>query len=435
MKPSFKTIMAAFLALFIASAAAAQTFTAALRGTVTDPSGAAIPGAKVVITEVERNIDRETTTDAEGRYAFFALPPGRYSLSVEAGGFRKYVQSDFTLAVQQQATINVQLQVGDVTTTVEVTGQAPLLNTTMASLGQVIDNKYILSLPNLGRDSLALVYLTPGVVGSAGRRGDTNTNFVAGGARNSTSDVLVDGLTVTTVEQNSGITDLKYKPSVDAVQEFKMQTNFFPAEYGQTGGAVINVVTKSGTNELHGVAFEYHNNNRLNTAPYFRSATFKMPKTTQNIFGGTLGGPVIKDKLFYFFSFEGTYEGTGYSGNYSVAPQDFRNGDFSKWAGYSIVYDPATAPPNQAANRQPFPGNVVPKSRWNPIFPDIYAKMPGPNQVSPTDPNNLQGNYFALGVLSLRRRQYDFKSNWAATSKLMVWGKYSRMDAPVSGVY
>ena len=140
--------------------------------------------------------------------------------------------------MQQQATIDVQLQVGEVSSVVEVQGETPLVNTTIANLGQVIENKFILSLPNLARSSISLVYLTPGVVGSGGRRGDNNTNFVANGARNSTSDVLVDGVTVVTVEQNSGITDLKFSPSVDVVQEFKMQTNFFSAEYGQTGWLV-----------------------------------------------------------------------------------------------------------------------------------------------------------------------------------------------------
>ena len=137
--------------------------------------------------------------------------------------------------------------------TVEVTGSAAMVNTTIANLGQVIDNKTIVTLPNLGRNPMAFTYLTPGVVGSGGRPGDANTNFVANGSRNSTSDVLLDGVTVVTVEQNSGITDLKYSPAVDAVQEFKVQTNFFSSEFGQTGGAVVNMVMKSGTNNFDGV--------------------------------------------------------------------------------------------------------------------------------------------------------------------------------------
>ena len=153
--------------------------------------------------------------------------------------------------------------------TVEVTGSASLVNTTIANLGQVIDNQTIVSLPNLGRNPMAFTYLTPGVVGSGGRPGDSNTNFVANGSRNSTSDVLLDGVTVVTVEQNSGVTDLKYSPSVDAVQEFKMQTNFFSAEFGQTGGAVVNMVTKSGTNNFNGTGYYFARNSKLNANNWF----------------------------------------------------------------------------------------------------------------------------------------------------------------------
>ena len=231
------------LFLLTAGLVLSQSYTAALRGVITDASGAAIPAAQVIVTEADRNVKHTAVTDEAGRYFLSALPPGKYTLSVEATGFNRHSQSAFTLALAQQATMDIQLQVGAVSSTVEVSASAPLLNTTNSALGQVIENKYIITLPNIGRDSLSLAYLTPGVVGSAGRPGDNSTNFVANGGRNSTADVLVDGVTVVTVEQNSGITDLKYKPSVDAVQEFKMQTNFFPAEYGQTGGAAIQIIT------------------------------------------------------------------------------------------------------------------------------------------------------------------------------------------------
>ena len=211
-----------------------SSFTASVRGSVTDPSGAALPKAKVTITEAERNVPHSVITDDAGRYSLSALPPGKYTLSVEAQGFKKFMLTDVTLAVQQQATLNVPLQVGDIATSVQVEGTTPLLNTTIATLGQVIDNRYMMSLPNLGRNPLALISLTPGVVGAAGATSaGTSTNFVANGARNSTSDVLVDGAIVNTTEQNTGATDLKYTPSVDAVLEFKMQTNFFGAEYAE----------------------------------------------------------------------------------------------------------------------------------------------------------------------------------------------------------
>jgi hypothetical protein len=270
----------------------AQTYTAAVRGTVTDASGASVPRATVIITETDRNVAHKTITDEAGRYVVTALPPGNYTLSVEAHGFRKYIRGPFPLTVQQQATVDVQLEVGEVTATVEVQAEAPLLNTTIANLGQVIENKYIISLPNIARSPMALTYLTPGVVGSGGRRGDNNTNFVANGARNSTSDVLLDGVSVVTVEQNSGITDLKYAPSVDAVQEFKIQTNFFSAEYGQTGGAVINMVTRSGTNEFHGTGYYFLRHSDLNANNWFSNRAGRArPYYRRDQLGGVLGGP------------------------------------------------------------------------------------------------------------------------------------------------
>jgi hypothetical protein len=146
--------------LLIAALCWAQSYTAAVRGVVTDTSGASVPGAKVIVTEADRNVDHVANTDAAGRYAIVALPPGNYNMTVEATGFKKYVQARFPLAVQQQATIDVQMQVGDIASTVEVTGEAPMLNTTISALGQVVENKYILSMPNLGRDSLSLAYMT-----------------------------------------------------------------------------------------------------------------------------------------------------------------------------------------------------------------------------------------------------------------------------------
>jgi hypothetical protein len=292
--------IACFL-LALTGLAWSQSFTATVRGVVTDQAGAAVTNARVIITEAERNVHHPTTTDDQGRYYVSALPPGQYTMTVEAGGFKKYSQSRFPLLVQQQATIDVQLQLGEVSSVVQVQGTAPLVNPTISNLGQVVENKYILSLPNLGRNSMSMVYLTPGVVGSGGRRGDSNTNFVANGSRNSTSDVLIDGVTVVTVEQNSGITDLKFSPSIDMVQEFKMQTNFFSAEYGQTGGAVVNMVTRSGTNDIHGTGYYFVRDKILNANGWFDNRAGRpLPGFHRDQFGGVLGGPIIRDKTFFF---------------------------------------------------------------------------------------------------------------------------------------
>ena len=206
------------MALAVSGVAWAQSsYTAAVRGVVTDVSGGAIPGATVTVTESDRNVPHNVTTDDAGRYVVTALPPGQYTLSVELTGFRTYTHTNIPLAVQQQATFDVSLEVGEVAETVEVRSQAPLLNITISTLGQVIENRYMTALPNIGRNPLSLLNLTPGVNGAAGTISPSNTNFVANGTRNSTSDVLVDGAIVNTTEQNTGATDLKWTPSVDAV--------------------------------------------------------------------------------------------------------------------------------------------------------------------------------------------------------------------------
>jgi hypothetical protein len=240
-------LLPAFLAASV-TGVWAQSFTASIRGVVADSSDAAVPGARVVVRDTQRNTEQATLTDTMGRYVITALQPSSYVLTVEAPGFKRSQVGPFTLQIQQPATVDVRLEIGEVATTVEVEASAPLVNTTIANLGQVIDNRYIVQMPLLGRSPLALTYLAPGIVGSGGRKGESNTNFVANGSRNSTSDVMLDGVSVTNIEQNSGVTQLKYTPSVDAVQEFKVQTNFFSAEFGNTGGAVINMVTKGGTN-------------------------------------------------------------------------------------------------------------------------------------------------------------------------------------------
>ncbi len=425
-----RTLAALAMVCLAALPLAAQSYTAALRGTVTDPSGFAVAGAKVTANEADRNVPHPTVTDGSGRYTLTALPPGKYELAVEAAGFKKSIQQKFELLVQQAATIDVQLQVGDVSTSVNVESVAPLLNTTNASLGQVIDNKYMVTLPNLGRDSLALVYLTPGVVGSAGRQGNTNTNFVANGARNSTSDVLVDGVTVTTVEQNSGITDLKYKPSVDAVQEFKMQTNFFPAEYGQTGGAVINMVTKSGTNDFHGTGFYFFRHSDLNANAWFANrAGSARPFFRRDQFGGVVGGPVKKNRTFFFLTYEQTRQKSPVTdqATFPTAPQ--RDGDFSRTfqsnGSLISIFDPFDAFRNGAGQweRRPFPGNVIPRSRMDPIALKALSFFPLGNQVTNAVTNN--NNWLVQGVNKNRSRQMDFKGDHNINDKMRITGRYS----------
>src|SRR3954470_5479011 len=380
------------LLLAVTCAFGQSSFTAAVRGLVTDKTGAAVVGAKITVNESDRNVPHAVVSDEAGRFAVTALPPGSYTLTVEAAGFRKYAQSSIPLAVQQQATFDISLQVGELSTTVEVQSQSPLLNTTIATLGQVVDNHYMLALPNIGRNPLSLLNLTPGVVGAAGTTSPTNTNFVANGTRNSTSDVLVDGAIVNTTEQNSGATDLKWTPSVDAVQEFKMQTNFFSAEYAQSGGAIINMVTKSGTNSFHGDGYYFLRDSNFNANSWSANrAGSSIPYYHRDQLGAVIGGPIRKNKTFFFTTYEYTHSKSPSSQTATFPTLDQRAGDFSKtfFSNGQLItmFNPFDTfkDANGVTKRNPFPGNIIPKNMMDPVAVKAMAYYPLPNQ----DPNPI----------------------------------------------
>jgi hypothetical protein len=422
----------AFLVLVFTSIAWSQSsFTAAVRGVITDHSGATVVGAKVAVTESERNVPHAAISDEAGRFAVTALPPGSYILTVEAPGFRKFTETNIALAVQQQATFNVSLEIGDVTTTVEVTGQSALLNTTISTLGQVVENRYMLALPNIGRNPLTYLNLTPGVVGAAGTISPSNTNFVANGTRNSTSDVLVDGAIVNTTEQNTGATDLKWTPSVDAVQEFKMQTNFFSAEYAQSGGAVINMVTKSGTNSFHGAGYYFLRDSNFNANSWAANrAGSPVPYYHRDQLGGVIGGPIRKNKTFFLATYEYTHSKSPSSQTATFPTLDQRDGDFSKtlFSNGSLItiYNPfdTYVDASGVIKRNPFPGNVIPKSLMDPVALKAAAFYPVPNQ----DPNPVThvNNFFAQGIgESTTKPQFDLKGDHSFTDRLRFSGRYS----------
>jgi hypothetical protein len=409
-----------------------QSFTAAVRGVITDPSGAAVADAKVIVTEAERNVQHPTTTDGQGRYYVSNLPPGQYTLTVEAVGFKRYAQTAIPLVVQQQATLDIELQLGEVSSVVEVQGESPLVNTTIANLGQVIDNKSILSLPNLARNSMSLVYLTPGVVGSGGRRGDSNTNFSANGSRNSTSDVLVDGVTVVTVEQNSGITDLKFSPSVDTVQEFKMQTNFFSAEYGQTGGAVVNMVTRSGTNNYHGTGYYFLRDDALNANDWFSNRAGRpLPEFHRDQYGGVFGGPIIRDKTFIFGGYEYTKQQSPTSSTITLPTALQRAGDFSQTFNASgqlmTIYNPFDTfiNSNGDVERRPFAGNKIPTNMMDPVALKALSYLPLPNQPGAAFTNTA--NWFNQGINTSTGHQINIRGDHNFSENTRASGRYSQV--------
>src|SRR5262245_2903940 len=309
-----------------------QSFTGSIRGTITDSTQAGVPNAKVTVVDADRNVDFTTQADTSGRYIFPTLPAARYSLTVEAPGFKKAQRPAFRLEVQQQATVDVELAVGELTATVQVEAAAPLLNTTSATLGQVIENRTIMSLPTQGRNPLDLVSLAPGITGSTG-----GTNFVSNGVRNSASEIMLDGGALSGVEQNGGITEVKFNATVDVIEEFKVQTNYFSAEFGNSGGTIVNMVSKSGTNELHGVGYFFRRDNALNANNWFSNARgATLADSTANNYGFTVGGPVYlpkiyngKNRTFFFADYDRLKSMSATSQVGSVPTAQQLAGDFS----------------------------------------------------------------------------------------------------------
>jgi hypothetical protein len=419
--------------------ASAQVLYGSIVGAVEDQSGAVIPNATVSITNKGTGQTRETTADGAGRYSILNVAAGTYDLKVSAQGFRTVTKTDVEVAINTVTRQDMRMEVGAVTEQVTVQATAAALQTDKSDVRHEITGQTVQNLPLPAyRNYQSLMALVPGATPPAFQNAIVDTpgralrSFVNGTATNN-NNTLTDGAVNINVWLPHHVA---YVQPVESIETVNVTTGSFDAEQGMAGGAAVTVATKSGTNDFHGTGWWFHTNQHLySDSTYFRSSSYKKPFTVLNIFGGNLGGPIKKDKLFFFFNYERTAERTGYFANFSVAPADFRAGDFSKWTNYSVVYDPATAAAANSKDRTPFPGNIVPQNRWNPIFPNIYKNIPLPNQVSVTDALNLSGNYGVSAVVPLTRDQYDLKGNYNVSSKLAVWGKYSRMDALVVGTY
>lgn len=380
----------ALLAAFPA-AVLAQTQTATVRGEVTDSTGAVIPGASLVLTNVDQNRPWEVESNATGAYVFQQIPPGNYSLAVEADGFKRYERQRFILQVAQVAEINVPLEVGDLTETVEISAEAPLLATATSDLGEVVNSRTAESLPLNGRNVLQLVGLTPGINTTRNFRNSTNGNgsiaavaFSANGGRNVANSIMLDGSS----QEVMGYNQPSYIPSPDTLQEFKVQTNAFSAEYGRTAGAVVNMVTRSGGSEFHGVLYEFLRNDKLQANNWFANANGRDRAPFRfNQFGGTVGGPLTpsRDRLFFFQSVEFRRQVNPASVTQSVPTPRMKQGDFSE--DNRSIYDPLTLKAD--GTRDPFPNNFVPVERRNPLAQQLLALYP-----EPTAPG-IRNNFFS----------------------------------------
>ncbi|MBS1824414.1 MAG: TonB-dependent receptor [Acidobacteria bacterium] len=352
----------------------AQFVRGTLLGTVSDESGAVIAGASVTLKNTDTNETKSATTDESGGYTFPALLPGSYSIEVKQSGFKLRSLTGIRLEVNQTARVDVKLSVGEVSERIEVTANALLLKTDTSDIGHVVTNKQIVELPLNGRDYLQLARLIPGVVPSragatAGQKGVARSvNSV--GARDTSVSFLLDGVDTNDVSfQTPSVT-----PSIDAIEEFKVLQNAYSAEFGR-GATQVLTALKSGSNQFKGALFEFNRNDKLASRSFFQLTNPAALK--QNQFGGTFGGPVFKDKTFFFVNYEGQRIRTGGTGFGFVPTAQQLQGDFSATADPRI-YDPATL---DAATRvrQQFPGNRIPSSRFSPRGQKVVPLFQAPN--------------------------------------------------------
>ena len=395
--------LVAFSVLLLAAwPAAAQVATAELAGNISDPTGAVIQGAKVTAINADTGtLVRETQTGAEGGYTMTLLPPGNYNVTVEASGFRKLVQSGINLNVNQRTRLDFTLQVGQVTETVEVAEAAPLLESQSSALGSVIGQRFVAELPLNGRNFVQLAILSPGVNGTgystsgtiqSGTRPDDRrpgTEIFSNGNREGSNNFLFDG-----VDNNERLIQLiVYRPAVESIREFKVQTNLFSADVGRNSGAVVDVISKSGTNDLHGSAFEFHRNSAMDARDFFSRPDAPIPPFRYNQYGFSLGGPVFlprvyngRNKTFWFADYEGYRRSFVRTLNTTIPTMAMRSGDFSGQS--NAIFDPLTTRPQGAGFiRDQFAGNRIPAARFDPVMAKLINAYPTPQT------SGLSNNY------------------------------------------
>lgn len=426
------------LALLLASAPLiAQTY-GEITGLVTDPTGAVIPGARVTVTNVATKQTRTVQTSDAGVYHVPFLVPGTYDIRVEADGFRSAVRSGLLLEVGDVARADFTLEIGAVTESIEVVGTAEMLQTESTALGTVIENKRIIDLPLNGRNYLQLVKLTPMVSGEMGAGGQADSRqggeraqqaISVAGQRLEFNHFTLDGIENTDVNFNSFI----IRPSIDALQEFKVQTGIYSAEFGRAT-AQINVTTKPGTNEFHGTLFEFHRNENMDAKEWNKTGA-KNP-FVRNQYGFTLGGPVLipkvfngRDRMFFMSNFEATKDRKAFEQRASVATIKMRNGDFSA-AGRNIfdpnsrVYSVDAFGNEKAVAATPFPGNIIPKSRLHPIAIKLLEFYPEPTRPG----DNVFQNYIRDAKRPISQEQFTQRIDIQESSSSSWFGRFSWGD-------
>ncbi len=432
-----RTLRCLVLALALCAGLAGQAITGSITGTVTDATGAVVPGAGVTVVNTETNARTAVQADAGGNYTATLLPRGQYRLEVSATGFKHFVREGIVLQVQQTARIDVQLAVGEVAESVLVTADAARLETESATLSKVVDNRVITNMPLNTRNVYSLVFLAPGVTGTIGNNYG-EMRYSVNGARQRTMDTLIDGVTAAHPTVN-GFAGISVFPSVDAIEEFKLLTADFPAEFGRSLGSVLNIVFKSGTNRHHGSVYEFLRNSELDSNNFFdnrRGQALASFKRSQ--FGGMASGPVKKDKTFFLFSFEGLRERSASNTVFTVPTALERGGDFSQTRaanGQMIqIFDPFSTRRNPSGTgfiRDAFAGNVVPTARLDPVAVNATKYYPQAN-TTPTGVTN-QNNFANSASRPLNVTQSDYRVDHMISPAQRIFGRYSTRlneDAP-----
>lgn len=430
-------LFSVLLCVLLAAGAYGQTF-GEITGVVTDQSGASIGGVAVTVTNTATNASRSTVSNDAGVYSFPALPPGTYTVRAEKSGFKSFTQSNVQLQVQQSARIDIGLQVGQVTESVEVSAQAALLSSENATVGTVIENKRIVELPLNGRNYLQLVSLAPNVsfgfpsAGQAGSRQGgirSDQSISVAGQRAQYNHFTLDGVENTDPNFNTFVV----LPSIDALQEFKVQTGIYPAEFGR-GATQINVSTKPGANDYHGTAFYFLRNDKLDAKNYaFTSARPEKDPFKWNQFGFTLGGPVSvpklfngKNRLFFMTNYEWFRQRRNVQSVNSLPSDAMRGGNFSELPfGTQGIYDPLTkVRDGNTVTASLFPGNIIPSNRIHPTSQKLLEFLPSPNLATAV----LRNNFVQAQGRPVNRDQFVGRFDFVESANSQWFGRYSWGD-------
>ena len=415
----FRKLCRLAIAISFAITLIAQQDTGMITGQILDATGSAIPAARVLLINTATNIRTTVITSSDGLFVAAPMRIGTYSITVEAHGFKKAVRENAILRLQDRLRFDFQLQVGEVTDSVEVTSEAPILQSETSSLGQVITTKPISELPLNGRNFIQLIALTPGAY-IPQRNNSLYQDFLIGinGNRIQNNNFLLDGINNNTTDNNQA----PILPSPDAIAEFKVQSNLLPAEFGRSLGGAINISLRSGTNDFHGTLFHFLRNDHLDANNFFNSGRVK-PAFQQNQFGGALGGPVYlpkvyngRNRTFWFANYQGTRVRKGLTRLFTVPTPGMRVGDFT---GLPVVYDPGTTVGN---TRQPFAGNRVPANRADPVMQKYLPLYPLPSRAG------LANNYILNPKYTDNNDQGDIKADHNFSTRDSVMFRYSRGD-------